>query len=208
MIFVILLATFISGTRSGEFVVAAGEDSGLPEGCEPAQVRAIFEDFTQAVDSERKGVALGFIAAPPEQNGFSVGSPESRGNLLLSKNPKAIYAFFAREAKNGQRLRLLGGDVKPLDPGAIESGPYGRPDEGPVADDPVSAVAFELKMSRPGSPLRQPSGKAGINCASGQFYVWALDFGPPIDKRYDGVRVCANKPRVTATKPFKNPVMC
>jgi hypothetical protein len=184
--------------------------SSLPEGCELAEVRDLFDGFFAAVNAGDEASALRYIAPEPELNGFGVGIEASRRWLLRSRNPERVYGHFAAAAQRGQRLAMLGGAVSAANPGALLSGPFRRPEAGPTADDPVVAVSFQFRLTQPGHPVMQPSGKGGIDCATGQFYIWVMRIGPPPEPEpgVRGARPCGNKGRLDAADPPPNPVLC
>lgn len=152
------------------------KESELPPGCALMDIRRIFTGFLRAVNTQQQESVRNYIAPQPELNWFGVGQP--RKGYLRLEDPRHIARYFTIRANSGQkRLTLRNAEVSPLRPSGVRSGPYKRPANGPGADDPVVAVGFTLEvdakgMARQNQRSSSRGGKAGINCATGQFYIW------------------------------------
>lgn len=216
MILAVLASLVVVGYSSSDppsgWAASGSGEAGppLPEGCQLYQVRNLFEGFFEAVNTRDELDALRYIAPRPELNGFGIGMGPTKRWMLRSRDPETVYRHFAARAREGQRLSLLGASVSVVNPGALHSGPFRRPESGPTAGDPVVGLSFQFGLRQPGQPVLQPGGKGGIDCPTGQFYVWVMQIAPPPEPvpGVVGARPCGNKPRVDATHPPKTPVMC
>lgn len=175
----------------------------LPAGCGLDEVQSLYEGFLSAVNSGNGSATLQYISGQPEQNGFLFADSGS-GREWSSQKPARVARYLVRQAHLGQRLQLLGAGVEGINPGVgPRAGPYHRPAGGPAADDAVAAVGAELKASGGPQAFWQPAGKAGVNCETGQFYIWAMDMG-----RSPGASSICNGQTLDARKPPKRPRMC
>ncbi|MEK6277318.1 MAG: hypothetical protein AABM29_04820 [Actinomycetota bacterium] len=149
--------------------------------------------FFAAIDSDDRNAALRFIAPQPELIGFDISAS---GELLLrAESPVAAYRGLRALAKTGNGLSLLGAAV-----GA--PGPFPNTRTGEKIDRESAGADFSITAGS-----RFGSGKNGINCETGQFYVWAMNLTPFLRRE----PLCRDRrpiSRARLEELRENPVVC
>lgn len=142
----------------------------LPKGCTLVAVESSINRFLVALSNGNKREILSTIAPSGEFNAMALGPASSP----VLESPMQVV----RRARAQQHYRinrsLDSAQVQPIKPrSGRKAGPYARPRSGPEADAPVVAIGLRLNLIRPQKPPTIVVGKAGLNCATGRFYVWA-----------------------------------
>ena len=167
------------GSESGEVAASDqitqrsnAEATSASNPCRAARVEGVFLGLLRGANQRRRSLTLRRLARPPEQNGFGF---VTESGSFESRRPRRIFRYLARRSRRGERLKLLHVRLSKAPSGGAPSGPWARPTQGPTADDPVTAASFKIRLTDRGEDPVVVFGKAGINCATGQFYVWNSD---------------------------------
>ena len=146
--------------------------TSLPDGCSFRGVQVLFEDFLDGGNSRDESRLVRRVAPQPELNAFGVDGAGPEGSFSLLKSPESIYEFFANQSSLGYTRHLRFGEILPITPGSNPSSPFRRPADGPAADDAVISIGFTVDLKKDGESLTAKTGKGGINCTTGQIYVY------------------------------------
>ena len=164
----------------------------LPEGCQTADVKGLFDGFLGAVNRGDRNAALTYVAPQPELIGVFIAIGRGAdAKRIEARTPAAVYEAF-RTIGRGERFSLLRAAVGPV-------GPFARDTRYPELHSVVTAgVDFVL-----GVGSRSASGKAGIDCTSRRIYMMPVSVGrglvPPRQRICGGyVHLHASKPVVCA----------
>ncbi len=143
--------------------------ASLPEGCLTQQVERSFDGLFDAVNVGDRKAALRYISPRNELHAFGVSpSPPvgSAGGSSIAQTPSAVYRELSRLARGGRGLSLLAAQVVapgPLGPQSLSAGRTRLSRKSTAGTDFAIATGSEYG-----------SGKNGINCEKGRFYLWEM----------------------------------
>lgn len=173
------------GSSSGDHEVAREEP--LPRGCQPAEVASLLSGFASAVAERRQGEALRYIATGPGFVTMTIYHGQVAGaNRVDSSTAGAAYrnlvAAFG-EVEDPQVLSTVVGPVAPLEGDR----------RGPQGSNPTAGAEFVIGLGG-----RSLSGKIGVDCATGQIFVGAMN----VRKGLIPQKACGSYVRLKAKRPL------
>jgi hypothetical protein len=171
----------------------------LPRECEPRRLATVVLEFFDALNrGDRR--ATRFISPEPEFSAWGMGERGTGDGISVKTPNEKLFGYFKRRYEQRERLGRLEMAVSPARR-TSGVGPFSVPGKDPIA-------AFDFELSRIASDLRERgiqsqlgSGKAGINCRTGRFFLWAQVWGdtPP------NLQTC---PQATIKPSWSSAVAC